>query len=169
MVKNVESIIKQLGELCKNHRLTIVTAESCTGGGIAFALSKSMETSAILERGYVTYSTQSKEGLLEVKAETIQLNGAVSKQVAMEMASGALKNSIAQVSLAITGIAGEDNDSAHNKGVAWVAVSIVDSKTFACELTFTGSRLQFVNHVLLKSLAFFLETLTKEFATKTKK
>ena len=166
MAKNLNKIVTELGQHCKDHRLTIVTAESCTGGGVAFALSKSQAASAILERGYVTYSAQSKENLLNVKAESLQLNGAVSKIVAIEMATGALKNSIAQVSLAITGIAGEDNDCDHNKGKAWVAVSIMDAKTLTREITYVGTRLKFVDHVVLNSLSFCLETLINEFPVK---
>jgi nicotinamide-nucleotide amidase len=160
MSKKIEILIEKLGNHCKENRLTIVTAESCTGGGIAFALSKSKKYSCLLERGYITYSLQAKENLLEVKPETLQIHGAVSKEVALEMAEGSLKNSIAQVSLAITGIAGEDMETEAPEGVAWVGVSTINSKsTHLKKLTFKGNRNKFINFVIEKSILFLFDTL----------
>ena len=152
-------IIATLGDFCHQHRLTLATAESCSGGGIAFALSKSTRASSILERGYVTYSNPAKESLLHVKADSIQLHGAVSEVVATEMAAGALHNSIAQVSLASTGLAGEDNDLAHNEGIAWLAIARIDKKIITKKLSFKGARVQFMDYVLFQSLVFLAETL----------
>lgn len=158
-MNKINSQVNKLGLYCKEHRLTIVTAESCTGGGVAFAMSKSTDCSSILERGYISYSNQSKQSLLNVCADTLQTHGAVSKEVAIEMAEGSLKNSIAQVSLAITGLAGEDNDLEHNIGKAWLGVSIVDRKTFSKEIKFKGTRLQFIEFVIFNSLCFLLDCL----------
>ena len=161
MTDKLIKVTTAIGEYCHEHRLTLATAESCSGGGIAFALSKSATSSSILERGYVTYSTQSKENLLQVSADSIQLHGAVSEIVALEMAAGALRNSIAQVSLAVTGLAGEDNDLPHNEGTAWVAVARVDTQPTATKLTFKGTRFQFIDHVILQSLHFLLATISQ--------
>ena len=75
------------------------------------------------------------------------------------MAEGALKNSIAQVSLSVTGIAGEDNDASHEEGIAWIAVSIIDKKTVSHQLKFRGSRLKFINYVIEKSIEFVSKAL----------
>ncbi len=86
----------------------LVTAESCTGGGIAAALTEQPGSSAWFERGYVTYSNAAKIELLGVQAGTLEQHGAVSTAVAQEMALGALAHSHAQLALSVTGSAGPD-------------------------------------------------------------
>jgi nicotinamide-nucleotide amidase len=83
-----------------------VTAESCTGGGVARALTDLSGSSGWFERGFVTYSNQAKQEMLGVAAATIDRFGAVSEQTAREMAQGALERSRAQAAVAVTGIAG---------------------------------------------------------------
>ena len=85
---------------------TIATAESCTGGMVAAALTDIPGSSAVLERGFVTYSNAAKTEMLGVRAETLGAHGAVSEPVAREMAEGALTHSHATLAVAITGIAG---------------------------------------------------------------
>ena len=84
----------------------IATAESCTGGLVAAAVTAVAGSSAVLDRGFVTYSYPAKMGMLGVEALTLETQGAVSRETALEMARGALERSDAQVSVAITGIAG---------------------------------------------------------------
>ena len=84
----------------------IATAESCTGGLIAGALTDVAGSSDVFERGFVTYSNAAKQDMLGVKADTLQAHGAVSEPVAREMAEGALRASRAQLAVAVTGIAG---------------------------------------------------------------
>ncbi len=84
----------------------IATAESCTGGMVSAALTDIPGSSAVVERGYVTYTNLAKQQMLGVKAETLEAVGAVSEEVAREMATGALANSAANVAVSITGIAG---------------------------------------------------------------
>ena len=84
----------------------VATAESCTGGAIARALSETAGSSAWLDRGFVTYSNESKRDLLRVGVETLERHGAVSEPTAHEMASGALAGSRAHLALSVTGIAG---------------------------------------------------------------
>ncbi|HQY42585.1 MAG TPA: CinA family protein [Paracoccaceae bacterium] len=85
---------------------TIATAESCTGGMISAAITDVAGSSAIFDRGFVTYSNAAKETLLGVRAETLSRFGAVSEEVAREMAEGALARSDATLAVAVTGIAG---------------------------------------------------------------
>ena len=84
----------------------LATAESCTGGMIAAALTDVAGSSDVFERGFVTYSNASKTDLLGVRPETLATHGAVSEAVAAEMASGALDRSQAQIAVSVTGIAG---------------------------------------------------------------
>lgn len=85
---------------------TLATAESCTGGGLAAALTEIAGASAVVDRGWVTYSNASKMEMLGVSAQTLAENGAVSEPVAAEMADGARSLSGATIALSITGIAG---------------------------------------------------------------
>lgn len=84
----------------------VATAESCTGGMVAAALTDIAGSSAVVERGFVTYSNTAKRQMLGVLPETLEAHGAVSEEVAREMAEGALNHSEADVAVAITGIAG---------------------------------------------------------------
>ena len=84
----------------------IVTAESCTGGMISAAITDIAGSSRVLDRGFVTYSNAAKMDMLGVSADTLDAYGAVSEQVATEMAAGALKHSNATLSVSVTGIAG---------------------------------------------------------------
>lgn len=114
--------------------LKIATAESCTGGLIAALLTEIPGSSDVFERGFVTYSDEAKQELLEVPAAMIQEHGAVSKDVAMTMAIGALKRSRAHYAVAVTGIAGPGGGtSAKPVGLVYIAVwhrANVDSPSF---------------------------------------
>jgi nicotinamide-nucleotide amidase len=90
----------------KARGLMITTAESCTGGMVAAALTDVPGSSAVVERGFVTYSNTAKEEMLGVRGDTLRAHGAVSEEVAREMAQGALARSGAQIAVSITGIAG---------------------------------------------------------------
>lgn len=94
------------GNRLREERLMLATAESCTGGMVASAITDISGSSQWFERGFVTYSNQAKTEMIGVPAELIERHGAVSEPVARAMAEGALRNSRAQVSLAITGVAG---------------------------------------------------------------
>ncbi len=93
-------------------RLTLATAESCTGGLIAAILTEVPGSSVVLERGFVTYSNEAKTEMLGVPAELIEKHGAVSEPVARAMATGAIANSRADLAVSVTGIAGPDGGSA---------------------------------------------------------
>ncbi|MCU0800755.1 MAG: CinA family protein [Rhodobacteraceae bacterium] len=92
--------------------LRIASAESCTGGMVAVALTDIPGSSDVFDRGFVTYSNAAKQDMLGVSPTTLQTHGAVSEPVAAEMAQGALRNSLATITVSITGIAGPGG-SAH--------------------------------------------------------
>ena len=100
--QEAESLI----DLCRQRGLTIVTAESCTGGRLAAYLTAIPGASDVLERGFVTYSNAAKAEMLSVEPRMIETLGAVSKEVALAMAAGALLHSRGAISAAITGVAG---------------------------------------------------------------
>jgi nicotinamide-nucleotide amidase len=103
---------KALLSLARERDVHIATAESCTGGLIAALLTEIPGSSDVVERGFVTYSNQAKEEMLGVPADLLEAHGAVSAPVARAMAEGALRNSRAQLSVAVTGIAGPGGGSA---------------------------------------------------------
>ena len=96
----------RVGKALKTRKLMLVTAESCTGGGVGEAVTRAPGSSDWFERGFITYTYSSKREMLGVKRRTLGKLGAVSEQIAREMAAGALKMSHAQVAMAVTGIAG---------------------------------------------------------------
>lgn len=99
-------IAERVLEAAKAASVMISTAESCTGGLVAAALTDVPGSSAVVDRGFVTYSNDAKEEVLGVRSETLETYGAVSEEVAAEMAEGAVRNAKAQLAVSITGIAG---------------------------------------------------------------
>ncbi|WP_425427915.1 CinA family protein [Aliiruegeria haliotis] len=93
-------------EKARTKRHLVATAESCTGGLIAGAITEIPGSSDIFDRGFVTYSNAAKREMLGVSADTLEAHGAVSEQVAQEMAEGALAASVADIAVSVTGIAG---------------------------------------------------------------
>ncbi len=97
---------KVLLDICTKKKLTLATAESCTGGLVAAILSEIPGSSAVLDRGFVTYSNEAKQQMLGVTPATIDVYGAVSRECAEEMAKGALAHASVDLAVSITGIAG---------------------------------------------------------------
>ena len=121
---------------------TVTTAESCTGGLLAGRLLNAAGISKAYREGYITYSNEAKEKLLQVSHETLEAYGAVSEQTAMEMAEGAAKQAGAQAALATTGIAGPDGGTPE-KPVGLVYISCyVNGVTIVEEHVFAGERAQ---------------------------
>jgi nicotinamide-nucleotide amidase len=104
--KLILELAQQVIELCTEKNVMVATAESCTGGLVAGAITEISGASQVLERGFVTYSDQAKIEMLGVMPITLRQYGAVSKDVALEMAHGAMSRSEAGISVSTTGIAG---------------------------------------------------------------
>ncbi len=98
--------VKALLEICTKKKLTLATAESCTGGLVAAVISEIPGSSSVLDRGFVTYSNEAKQQMLGVTPATIDVYGAVSSECAEEMAKGALAHASVDLAVSITGIAG---------------------------------------------------------------
>ena len=121
-MNEIDELSRQLGDACLAAKLTLVTAESCTGGGVGEAVTRTAGSSGWFDRGFVTYSNDAKVDLLGVKQETLGSHGAVSETVAREMALGALHQSSADIAVAVTGVAGPDGGTAAKPvGLVWFA------------------------------------------------
>ncbi|WP_419911835.1 CinA family protein [Hoeflea sp.] len=115
----------------------IATAESCTGGMIAAAITDIPGSSAVLDRGFVTYSNEAKEDMIGVSVATLEAHGAVSRETAIEMAEGALSRSRADLAVSVTGVAGPDGGSAEKPiGLVHMALARRDGPTTHREFRF---------------------------------
>jgi len=110
--RETEAAATALLDLCKARKLMVATAESCTGGLVAGALTDIAGSSAVVDRGFVTYTNEAKHQMLGVPNETLRRHGAVSRETAEAMARGALGHANADLAVAITGIAGPGGGSA---------------------------------------------------------
>ena len=154
LIKQAEEIL----ELAKVKNIKIATAESCTGGLISAILTEIAGSSAVFERGFVTYSNQAKIDLLGVDAKTLEEFGAVSAGTAKEMAIGAVKNSLADLSVAVTGIAGPDGGTEDKPvGLVYVAsFNRLNGKLICEECNFSKNRFQ--NRILAVTKALHVLT-----------
>ena len=139
---------------CKLAGISLATAESCTGGLISGLLTEVPGSSAVLERGFVTYSNAAKQTMLGVPAQTLERYGAVSAETARAMAEGAIARSDASLAVAVTGIAGPGGGSADKPvGLVHFGLSIRGAETLSLERRFgdtgrTGIRLATVSEAL---------------------
>ena len=109
---DIEEKARQIVAGFTERKLMVATAESCTAGLIAGAITEIAGSSAMFDRGFVTYSNAAKQQMIGVSAETLAAHGAVSRPTAIEMAAGALSQSAADISVAVTGIAGPGGGTA---------------------------------------------------------
>jgi nicotinamide-nucleotide amidase len=155
----MNELARKVGEALKARGLKLVTAESCTGGWVAMALTALAGSSDWFERGYVTYSNEAKREALGVSADTLRRRGAVSEETAREMAAGALARSHGQVALAITGIAGPTGGSA-DKPVGTVCFAWADGSNIRSETRrFDGDRESVRRQSVVHALQGVLESL----------
>lgn len=134
-------LVEQLATALLRRGWYVTCAESCTGGGIAAALTDLAGSSAWFERGFVTYSNAAKREMLGVSDDTLQRHGAVSRQTVIEMARGALDHSMAQLSVAVSGIAGPGGGTPDKPvGTVWLAWADADGVS-AEQARFPGDRL----------------------------
>ena len=139
--RDTQAAATALLDLCKAKKLMLATAESCTGGGVAQAITEVAGSSAWFERGFVTYSNRSKQQMLGVNESTLMQHGAVSEATAREMVTGALQHSEAQVALAVSGIAGPDGGTPDKPvGTVWVAVAGPDDRVDSRRINWPGAR-----------------------------
>jgi nicotinamide-nucleotide amidase len=137
----VTRLAQALGDACLRRKLWVATAESCTGGAVAEAITRIAGSSSWFDRAFVTYTNQAKEQMLAVSRETLRGNGAVSEDVAAEMASGALAASAADVVVAVTGIAGPGGGTMTKPvGLVWFSWAYRGGPAQCRRFVFDGDR-----------------------------
>jgi nicotinamide-nucleotide amidase len=130
--ERIHALAKAVIEQAKAKGVMIATAESCTGGMIAAALTDISGSSSVVDRGFVTYSNEAKNEMLGVPMALIEEHGAVSGPVARAMAEGAVKHSRASLAVSVTGIAGPTGGTKEKPvGLVWFGVSHGNSETHA--------------------------------------
>ncbi|WP_264877858.1 nicotinamide-nucleotide amidase [Vibrio agarivorans] len=151
----IQSLSRQLGQSLLRTENMMTTAESCTGGGVASAITDIAGSSAWFDRAFITYSNEAKIEMLGVKPQTLESFGAVSEATVIEMAQGALERSLATITVSISGIAGPGGGS-EDKPVGTVCFAFVSNKGWQLVETchFEGDRSevrhQAIEYVLTK-------------------
>lgn len=141
MEQQLAQLSDDLGKFLLSKQWRLATAESCTGGWVSQVITATAGSSQWFERGFVTYSNQAKQDMLGVSARLIQEQGAVSEAVVVAMAEGALQHSEADMSLAITGIAGPDGGSTEKPvGTVCFAWAVNEQVTQVATQRFSGDR-----------------------------
>ena len=155
-----EQTLKRVSDLLKQKKLTVATAESCTGGLIAHSLTNISGSSDYFERGIVSYSNKAKIELLDVSEDLLIKHGAVSEQVAKEMAEGIRTKSNVNIGISTTGIAGPTGGTKEKPvGLVYIAVSTSDI-TIVKKFQFSGNRVQNKESTCSAALKMLLDVLT---------
>lgn len=132
-------LARRVLDACYARKLKVAVAESCTGGLLAGALTEIAGSSNVFERGFVTYSNEAKQELLDVPLSLLIAHGAVSAEVAEAMALGALAHSRARIALSVTGIAGPDGGTAEKPiGLVHFGLARDERPTLLVQKHFTG-------------------------------
>ncbi len=156
----MHSLVEELSLLLTDKNLRLVSAESCTGGLIAAAMTDRSGSSSIFERGYVTYSNEAKIEELGVKSLTIETHGAVSEATAGEMATGALKNSHADIAISVTGIAGPNGGTEEKPvGLVYIGIALQNKEPQVWKNNFDGDRTSIRQATVEKALELLIEKL----------
>ncbi|MEC9413587.1 MAG: nicotinamide-nucleotide amidohydrolase family protein [Pseudomonadota bacterium] len=151
---SLQAKIIQVAETLNKNHLMLATAESCTGGWVAKCCTDLAGSSSWFERGFVTYSNQAKQDQLGVQITSLQQFGAVSQTVAEEMALGALNNSCADISVALTGIAGPDGGTETKPvGTVWIGWARKSDKVVSQLFQFEGDRESIRRQAVLNALS----------------
>jgi nicotinamide-nucleotide amidase len=138
---HLNALASALGTALLSRGWLMATAESCTGGGIAAAVTEIAGSSGWFERGFVTYSNEAKQELLGVRSETLSRAGAVSEDTAAEMAIGALRHSKASIAVSVTGIAGPGGATPGKPvGTVCFAYALATGAVLTRRLVFAGDR-----------------------------
>jgi nicotinamide-nucleotide amidase len=153
---------EEVGELLKSKNLSLSTAESCTGGGVAALVTSVPGSSEYFNGGIVAYSNEVKISLLHVSAETLERYGAVSQETVIEMVKGAMKALKTDCAVATSGIAGPGGGTAEKPvGLVYIGCYL-NGKTTVKECRFTGNRMENRLHTVETALEMLKERLLTE-------
>lgn len=157
---DLEELSEKVGQALLANKLRLATAESCTGGWVAQVITQISGSSQWFDRGFVTYSNEAKLEMLGVSPETLLHHGAVSEQTVREMAEGALNNSRAQITVAISGVAGPTGGTPDKPvGMVCFAWSHDGFPTQATTQYFSGDRHQIRRQSVNFALQHLLELI----------
>lgn len=158
----LQDLVEQLGQALLVKNMMLTCAESCTGGLLAATITHKSGASKFFERGFITYSNQSKTELLGVPAELIESKGAVSADVAEAMALGALQNSHAHLSVSITGVAGPDGGTPDKPvGLVHFGYALRGGSSGSLSHNFSGSRVEVQTQAVVTALKHLISVLDK--------
>lgn len=156
------SLEQEIAELLIENKMTVTTAESCTGGLLAGRLINAAGISTAYKQGYITYANEAKHKLLGVKNKTLKKHGAVSRQTAKQMAKGAAKAAKADAAVSVTGIAGPDGGT-KEKPVGLVYVGCcVRGEVEVKEYHFSGSRSEIRQATVESALVLLRDCILKQ-------
>ena len=156
------ALARQLGELLTTRQEKIATAESCTGGGIAYIITEIPGSSLWFDRGFVTYSNPAKIQMLAVNIQTLKNYGAVSEQTALEMVTGALNNSDADYAVAVTGITGPEGGTDEKPvGTVYIAWGKKNKQAKVSKQSFSGTREKIRAQTIKMSLMCIINEIGK--------
>ena len=153
--------ITQIVKLLRDKNIKLTTAESCTGGMLAEAITAISGASAVFDRGFITYSNEAKHEQLGVAKTLIKTNGAVSDKVAIAMAEGALAKSNSQLAISVTGIAGPEGGTPNKPvGTVYIGLCAAGEEAVAHHFEFTGNRTEVRQQSVAKSLLLIEQFLS---------
>jgi len=156
----MSELVKQVSQKLAETNNILVTAESCTGGMIAAAITDLAGSSSIYDRGFITYSNQAKIYSLGVFPLTLEKYGAVSEQTAAEMVRGALNHSLGTIAISVTGIAGPSGGTDDKPvGLVYIAVCKKGDGPIVSKNNFDGDRISIRQQAVEAALKFILVSL----------
>lgn len=159
----LEALASEVGAALAARGWQLATAESCTGGWIAEAVTAISGSSAWFDRGFVTYSNAAKADMLGVSAETLATQGAVSEATVREMAEGALARSLAQCAVAVSGVAGPSGGTATKPvGMVCLGWAVRGLQTRVITARFSGDRAAVRRQTVMRALEGVLELATRQ-------
>lgn len=160
MNSHIKDLSTQLGELLLSRQFTVTCAESCTGGGIASAITDIAGSSQWFHAGFVTYANDVKQQLLHVSPETLVSEGAVSGAVVRQMAAGALMATGSDIAVAVSGVAGPDGGTEDKPvGMVWFAWAMKNGVVTTLCVQFEGGRASVRQAAVEQALIGLIEVL----------
>jgi nicotinamide-nucleotide amidase len=157
---DITVMAQKMGRVARRRGIMIATAESCTGGGIAAAITRVPGSAKWFDRGFVTYHNLAKHQMLGVREATLHRYGAVSEAVARQMAAGALRRSQADVSVSVTGIAGPGGGSKEKPvGTVWFAWAAKGAEVQSRMFRFKGDRYEVRRQTVAMALQGIIDLL----------
>lgn len=161
----MHSLVEELSLLLAQKNIMLACAESCTGGMIAAAITERAGSSALFDRGFVTYSNESKIDMLGVSSKTLETYGAVSEECAREMCLGALSNARAHIAVSVTGIAGPSGGSVEKPvGLVYIGIATKNGAAYVTKNLFEGDRTSIRQATLETALELLIKTLETKVA-----